>query len=551
MGSIEDVDAPTEVVPGALDLRRPKVYEAGLFLVVVVVPLAFLPSSTSPFADLKLVVLALGVLLLWASSPRLDRTIALLAAGWFGVSVLGTIFGVDPGRSITGTENAPAGVALVLLCAYLVAAGARMPRHLQERLPGWVAGTAAVVAAVAILWRIWSGAFSMMPNLSFGGSTLGNPVFMVAFVSLGLLALPHLRLPLWLSIGCAALFGVALAVWPQRMALISSVVGFGFSVWHSGAPRKRIAIVALSASIGFLTWGVVPSLGGGTSTIEQGLSKPGYGYRMTQLSAIVKAAEERPIFGWGPGNTLSAWIEGGAPDRTAQWADAHNIFVEQLAATGFVGVLAFLALAGTLTVRILKRPRLTGWLAGAVATLVFLHLVEPLNVGMTGLAFLVLGIASSKREAPSVEPLGRYRTGRKLSGVLLAGVFVISILTLTSAVLEQYASEYYSIDHGELWLATRITPWRIKSSEDLATQLALDGRAGDETRAAQALALAEGMLDEHPWFPGVYLEAVAVHVLMLDPEGAAPVIKAFEQRFPMLAPPVIIDRSATSLGPVG
>jgi hypothetical protein len=138
-----------------------------------------------------------------------------------------------------------------------------------------------------------------------------------------------------------------------------------------------------------------------------------------------------------------------------------------------------------------------------------------------------------------------------LSGVLLAGTLVISIATLTSAVLEQYESTYYSPDHGGLRLATNITPWRIKSSQDLATQLALDGRAGDAARAAEAIAMADRMISEHPWDPDVYFSAVAVHRLVLDSEGEAPVIRAFEERFPLLPPPVIDGGPTTSLGPTG
>jgi len=59
---IAETQPPFEAASKAVRPRRPRLYESGLFLVVVVVPLAFLPFSTSPFGDLKLLALAAGCL---------------------------------------------------------------------------------------------------------------------------------------------------------------------------------------------------------------------------------------------------------------------------------------------------------------------------------------------------------------------------------------------------------------------------------------------------------------------------------------------------------
>lgn len=536
--------------------RRPRLYEAGLFMVVVVVPLAFIPFSTSPFGDLKLVLLAVGVLLLWASAPVVDRRLELLAGCWFAASVLGAVFGVDPGRSITGTENAPGGVALVLLCAYLVSIGAAMPRAYRDRLPTWVASAAGVVAAIVIVWRLWPGAFSSMPGLSFGSSTLGAGPFMAAFIALGLIALPHLERPMWQVVAAAVLFGLALGGTPHRAALISTVIGFVFSVWNSGAARRLVAAVAVSALIAFLTWGLWPSGGpaaagtGGDVVLEQSFTgKPSGSRRLHTLSAIVSATGERPVFGWGPGNTLSAWLAGAQPEDfpiEEQFTDAHNIVVEQVAATGFLGALAFLALITTLGFRILKRPRPTGWLAGAVVVMVLLHLVQPMNVAMTSLGFLLLGVAAASGDAAAM--VARQAFGgavRAAVGVLLVCVVVVSLTTMLAAVIEQYEHTYYTPDHGGLQTASRLVPWRIKTKTDLAIQLALDGRSGNEARATEAVELARLLRENHPDDPGVYLVSVQVYKLVMDPQGAVPVIQEFKVRFPLLPPPTV------DLGSVG
>jgi len=557
---IAETQPPFEAASKAVRPRRPRLYESGLFLVVVVVPLAFLPFSTSPFGDLKLLALAAGCLLLWASAPPIDRTIAIVAAAWFGVSVLAALFGVDPGRSITGTENAPAGLALVLASGYLVSIGAALPSEFRARLPRWVAATASIVAVIVVIWRIWPGVFGFMPSMRFTGSTLGVGPFLAAFLALGLLALPHLRLPTWQSIAAAALFGLALGGTPHRAALVSTAIGFVFSVWHSGVARKTVAVVAISASVGFAIWSLWPpvsavSSGAGGSVIEQSFAdRPPNSRRLSVLAAIARSTGGRPILGWGPGNTLSAWNAGlRAEDFPVeeQFTDAHNIVIEQVSATGFLGVLPFLVLIGTLAVRIVRRPRPVGWLAGATVIVVLLHLTEPLNIAMTSLGFLLAGMAASKEEAAVVEPSERWRVARAMTGVLLAGTVVVSALTLTSAVLEHYEATQYVAGHGPLRLATTLTPWRVTSNADLAVQLALDGRAGNETSTAEALELARRMLEEHPEYPRVYEVAVLVHRLVMDPEGAALVVREFEERFPLLPPPVLDPAPASSQGSSG
>ena len=533
----------SEAAASARQPRRPRLYEAGLFLVVVVVPLAFLPFTTSPFADVKLLALAAGCLLIWASAPPIDRIIAIVAGAWFGVSVLAAMFGVDPGRSLTGAENAPAGLALVLASAYLVAIGAAMPGELRARIPRWVAATAAIVAVIVVIWRIWPGALSFMGALRFTGSTLGVGPFLAAFLALGLLALPHLRLPLWQSIAAALLFGLALGGTPHRAALISTAIGFVFSVWYSGAVRKTVVIIAVSASVGFVVWSLFPpgaSSKVGGSVIQQSFAdRPPNSRRLSVLTAIVRSTAERPILGWGPGNTLSSWSAGlRAEDFPVEerFNDAHNIVIEQVSATGFLGVLAFLALAGTLAVRILRSPRPVGWLAGAAVVMVLLHLTEPMNVAMTSLGFLVIGMAGAGADAAVVDPAEGWRVGRVATGGMLVATLVVSVLTLISAVLEHVERTQYVADHGLLRLATTLTPWRVVSTSDLATQLALDGRAGDDARAAEALELARRMLEEHPEYPPAYFDAVVVHRLVMDPEGAARVIAQFEERFPLIPP---------------
>lgn len=521
----------------------------GLFLVVVVTPLAFLPFSTSPFADLKLVTLTAGVLILWISRPQLDRPLAVAAAVWFAVAVAAAAFGVDPRHSLTGNENSPQGLLLVGVCGYLIAAGAAMPKELVERLPRWITGTAAAVAIIAIIWRVWPDALgSVMPGLSLADSTMGQGTFFACFVALGLIALPHVERARWRLLVGGVIFGAALGGTPHRSAVILSAIGFALGAWHARDRRKAVLLVAAAAVPAFLVWGLflsadsaAPITQGGRSALATSFTdRQPNSVRVASLEAMVRSGVDRPLLGWGPGNGLSAWTAGLRPQDfpvIEEFADAHNILVEVFATTGILGSLAFLVMVGIAARRILRRPRPTGWLAGCLLVLVLFHLFEPLNLALTSMAFLLAGAAARPTDLSSPPVARRPAAGRLATGVLLVAALLVAVLTCVSAICEQYERTYFEKDHGPLRLAVRITPWRTTSEEDLAVQLAVDGRAGIAAAKEEALSRTGDMLAQHPWDPGVYLVARQVHLLLLDPQGAEDVMRAFSARFPSVPVP--------------
>jgi hypothetical protein len=64
--------------PG-VEPRRPQALDAGLFVLVVGLPVAIFPLAHQPFGDSKLVVLLLGTLLLWLAGTGVDRRLAVPA----------------------------------------------------------------------------------------------------------------------------------------------------------------------------------------------------------------------------------------------------------------------------------------------------------------------------------------------------------------------------------------------------------------------------------------------------------------------------------------
>jgi len=102
--------------------RRPLALDAGLFVLVVALPLAFFPLARHPFSDPKLVLLMVGTLLLWLSGTGIDRRLTPAAASWALASIVAAAAGVDPLGSLLGPWEST-GLLLLLACAALVAVG--------------------------------------------------------------------------------------------------------------------------------------------------------------------------------------------------------------------------------------------------------------------------------------------------------------------------------------------------------------------------------------------------------------------------------------------
>jgi hypothetical protein len=206
-----------------------------------------------------------------------------------------------------------------------------------------------------------------------------------------------------------------------------------------------------------------------------------------------------------------------------------------------MGLVVLVLLIG-LTVREMRKGAAsTGWALGGAAALGVYHLLQPLNVLLTPLLFLLAGLASSSppddraematdipQDANGARALGLVvRTGL---GVALAGALFLAVAVLGASVLEQYGQNYNS--EWSLRTSLRLTPGRVTAAEALALRLALDGRAGNEAAAREAAELAEHTVLIHPWNPGVRLMAADVHILLNDPRTASVWIERHLARFP-------------------
>jgi hypothetical protein len=232
------------------------------------------------------------------------------------------------------------------------------------------------------------------------------------------------------------------------------------------------------------------------------------------------AALERPILGWGPGTTRSAYLANASVGELAQttraWSDTHDLFLETAVGSGLLGLLTLLIVLGVVLPRSLRAAPDRAWTLGAAASLGAFAMVEPITVVLTPLLFLFAGIAAGPATRPTrtADP----RRARAVGAGVLGLAFLVSCSMFVAA-----GSERLGIDQGEPWAyraALDLAPWRVSAAEGLAIRLAVDGRSGDPSisvpAAGEARAVIAKAVADHPWDPGVRPKAIDVEVLLND-----------------------------------
>jgi O-antigen ligase len=524
-----------------MEAERPRFAEIGGFLLVVALPLVFTPFSVSPFGDPKLVVLVAAALVLWMARLPGDRTLVVAAALWVAVTAVAAFLGVEPSRSLVAqTNSSGGGLVLMLCCAVILVRGASMGGTLVDRIRGWALVTAFVAGGLGFLVRLyptfttdvlgWKGA-------SFVGSTMGNQLFAVALLSASLGATIMLDRPIRDRLIVCGALALLVASFGERSALVLPLVVAAGTLWRAHRPWREAAAVFGTIVTAIIVWQFVdpllparPSRVGTTLAPLTGAATDAG--RQTAWRSIGAGVLDRPILGWGPGTSQAVYLASGDPEQVRDagrgWADGHDIFLETAAGTGFLGLAALVFLLIVVGIRAIRCPPERAWAFGAAAGLGAYALVEPLSLVLTPLLFLYLGIASG---GSGVQPAWRApAVARIATDVLLWIAMVVSILVLVASTLERWGRTY-----GETWAfraAVAVQPWRVSASEQLALQLALDGRAGDEDAAREAKETIASDVATFPWDVNVRLFASDVDLLLHDPSGAAEWRRAQIERFP-------------------
>jgi hypothetical protein len=165
-----------------------------------------------------------------------------------------------------------------------------------------------------------------------------------------------------------------------------------------------------------------------------------------------------------------------------------------------------------------------------------------MNVYVTPLLFLLLGLAARPEHQPTAVPATRWPS--RVAVALLGASVVVGALALTSSALEQWSRTHYA--PWAIRGSVAVQPWRLTAQMHLAIELAIDGRAGDEQAGTEARELAERIVSQHPWYPDARITAAGVENLLRNFPGAQDWIRQQHRRFPNETIPV--PTQDTSLG---
>jgi hypothetical protein len=242
--------------------------------------------------------------------------------------------------------------------------------------------------------------------------------------------------------------------------------------------------------------------------------------------ANLRAWSEDPVTGSGPATGWGGFLRNATADEIRRsdrgYADAHNLFVEMLATTGLLGAAALLALVALLVWRIGLVGPDRAWAAGGVIAVGLVHLLQPLNIVLTPLLFVLAGLA-----------VGPPRRATKLSGWLGIAVAVMLVLSLgrfTASWMQRYGDSYNSLD--SVRTATKLEPRRLGAAVELARFLAFEYRTGDADARTEARAVMANAVRWHAWSPSVRLDAADVESIMEDRAGALEWIERHLEIFP-------------------
>jgi O-antigen ligase len=351
--------------------------------VVAAVPLAFDPSGYYVFLPVKWTIATAavfaGVAAVIVERGSVPRPPASLAWGaLLGALVTSAVVGVGGLTSWIGYPGRYLGVLawVTFFGAYLFGAaiGADRERTLV------VASAASIVVslyAIAQAFGIDPLSWSEAIDTTRTRSTLGNAAFLGAYLVLVVplaarLAFEQRYRPV--HIAAATLGLVALVTTQTRGAWIGATCG-GALIAAMEVPRLRyrrrlIGIVAAAVVVMVGALATVSPYAARVRSVADPNSQTGRG-RILQWERTLRLVEARPALGWGPETYASVfprYIDARfertvgrevIPDR------AHNAFLDIAAASGLIGVAAFVAVIVAVALSFRRRDAIAVGLAGS------------------------------------------------------------------------------------------------------------------------------------------------------------------------------------------
>ena len=366
-----------------------------VFLLLVMYSSALANGVWLPRASLLLLAsgAAFPYLVYRATRRSAVRPAALTAAAFVAVALISAALAKQPVLSLTGELYWGTGAIFTLALASLWAAGTIATRATTSWVTGALVAGAAVNLAVAVLQTLFDTArFGVTALEDRATGLLGNPIHLG---SVGVAcALVACRRDQRSSIPLAVLGALAVQLSGTRVALGVLLLGAVLALARRRGPQRILIAVAIAAglAIGALT----AHAGEATTGVGRAGSGDSSGFtsRTEVWRSSLRAVADRPLLGSGPGRfhtatsryrTLEAALAE-SPERL--FYDAHNLLIEHLVTTGFIGAALLVAWL-VLAVRQAKGP-----LAWAALGMLAIHLVQPMSVSSTPLAFVLLGVAA-------------------------------------------------------------------------------------------------------------------------------------------------------------
>jgi hypothetical protein len=356
----------------------------------------------------------------------------------------------------------------------------------------------------------------------------------------------------------------------ERVAWLLPVVALAATLGWARTPLLRAAVpVAVVAGV-LAAWALAePLLPEGTTvspSAQVGSFETDTG-RFTAFAVHTRAFLDRPVVGWGPGTTLSAYRATATPEEIGSagiaWNEAHNLVIQTASQSGVVGLAALAWLVWVLARRAVRAPSSAAWVIGIVAVLTAFAMFEPFNLTVTPLLFLFAGAAAAPARAwadrkspdagstdgirdPSPPP---YRPATRVAGwaigALLLGVVALACLNAVASAYERYGAAYE--DQTALRTSRSLQPWRVTAGVVLLEDRALDARSRNVPGAAEDTRhLIDELVGRSGWDPRVRPAAAEAEFLMGNIEATRAWQRAQIARFPGDAAVTPDPESATS-----
>lgn len=283
----------------------------------------------------------------------------------FTSQIVAAFAGVDPSRSLwDGSERS---MGLITL-GHLLLFGLLLTWSLTRREWMELARTLLLVGIFVTGWPVGEKIFSLLTSGTLSptrpSGTLGHPVFLAGF-SLGMIFIGGFLLAnskglyrfittLAIVLGCLSLIfsetrGSSLAFF-AGIAAVAICNRWYRTLWLHRRLSAGIGLIILSL-LGLVTTGYLDMLGHFPllRRFETGLLDSGTGHmRATVWASGLSAWSVRPVWGWGPENSLFATSQSFSPEllqylpKDHWWDELHNACLSALVETGLVGLLAFL-----------------------------------------------------------------------------------------------------------------------------------------------------------------------------------------------------------------